>query len=254
MRANKIGGISVLLIILLFFCFYFGNENKSSVVGGYIGDVYVEFPRRTYTFIVDRTLEEGRYVIKDNLWGFRYPSMMPLTPDTRGEFMKAYRNTDWVKVAVQSRKDIPACYSYMINSFQDPAQRPLDFQVREGRNKELWNKLGSEHVPTAVMIRQPGKFFGGLSKMSVPNLQVYKERELYTGPANVYWTEKEGEPCIAIKCAYYPRRMSGENCQHFYFDRSRDLTFSMDYDSKLLPHWNEIQKTALSKFNSFIRR
>ncbi|WP_138411418.1 hypothetical protein [Stutzerimonas nosocomialis] len=254
MRSKKIGGVLVLLAISLWIYVYSGSGSRSPVIGGYVGDVYVEFPREKYTFIVDRVLEEGRHVIKDNLWGFRYPSMAPLTRDTRGEFMKAYRDTDWVRVAVHSRKDIPACYSYLISRFQDPAQKPLDFHVHRGRNRELWAKLGSEHVPTAVMIRQPGQFFGGLNKMSVPELEVYKEYELYTGAANVYWTEEEGEPCVAIRCAYYPRRLPGENCQHLYFDKNRVLRFSMRYDSKLLPHWNEIQKATLSRFESFIRR
>jgi hypothetical protein len=254
MRFKVIGGLLVFLIVsVLAYSFEEKAGAKSSVIGGYLGDVYVEFPRDRYTFIVDRDRKGDDYVINDNLWGFRYPSMTPLVRETRGEFMKAYRNTDWVKVAVHERKDIPACYAYMIRRYQDPEQKPLDFQVREW-DLELWKKLGAQHVPTAVMIRQPGQYFGGLNKMSVPDLDVYKETATYSGPANIYWMEDEGEPCVAIRCNYYPRRLPGENCQHLYFDKNRSLHFSMRYDSKLLPHWGDIQKNAMDKFESFIRK
>ena len=253
MRFKKIGCVLALLVIsLLAYCFE-GGGPKSSAIAGYVGDVYVEFPRDRYTFIVDRDKKGDDYVINDNLWGFRYPSMTPLVQATRGEFMKAYRDTDWVKVAVHERKDIPACYAYMINSYQDPGEKPLDFEVHEW-DLELWKKLGAQHIPTAVMIRQPGQYFGGLNKMSVPDLEVYKEKAIYSGAANVYWVEDEGAPCVAIRCEYYPRRLSGESCQHLYFDKKRSLRFSMRYDSKLLPHWNDIQRKTLEKFESFIRK
>lgn len=253
MKLKKIDcSLALLVFVLLFFYLNIGLSAKSSSLSGYLSSIYVEFPKNKYTFIAVREKEDGDYLIKDNLWGFRYPSMTPLVQETRGEFMKAYRDTDWVKVSVRERKNHSACYTYMVERYQNPDHKPLDFQIREGRDKLLWDKLGAQHNATAVMVRQPGQYYGGLNKISVPDLDVYREGAIYVGPANIYWAEENGAPCVAIRCTYYPKRHPGEYCEHLYFDRERSLQFSMSYDSKLLPFWVDIQRKTVETFESFI--
>ncbi len=84
-----------------------GKYVKKKPLSGYLNHVYVEFPKDRYTFLVTNDMMAGRTFITDNLWGYRYPSMEPLTQEKSGEFMKAYAHTDWIKANVKVRNYTP---------------------------------------------------------------------------------------------------------------------------------------------------
>jgi hypothetical protein len=117
---------------LLWLVFLFGRSFLYSLdviqkpaIKGYINSVHVAFPSGRYTFAVAVDKAGIKPIITDNLWGFRYPSMQPLTPDLRKQFLVDFEHTDWVKVSVRPWKsnlniDPKFCLDHAISASLSP--------------------------------------------------------------------------------------------------------------------------------------
>jgi hypothetical protein len=220
-------------------------QPPATPVDGYLNGVHVVFPPERYTFLATSRMVAGRNFITDNLWGYRYPSMAPMMPRDRADFLRAYAHTDWVKVAV---------LGYIPAADADPAVRAartcMNYTISRADQPGKAMLLSSEDA----FARDPERHFGGLHRFNAPNRPPYDDASTYGGPVHMYWDDSSGAACTLIQCSAYPRQLKGQHCDHAYIDRVRNLQFTMDYDSALLPHWRDIQDKTVAIFDSFIPR
>lgn len=212
---------------------------QKPAIKGYVNNVYVAFPFDQYTFSVAVDKTGMKPVITDNLWGFRYPSMQPLVPDLRKQFLVAFEHTDWVKVSVHP----------WINSLNIDQNSCLDHAISASLSPGGGGLL-SQISTTDSFVEKSDVYFGGLKKMSVPNKEEYKDRNKYSGPSDIYWDSQSGHACVQIVCKNYSKDY-GQYCTHTVIDTKNKLVFSFDYDSSILPGWNDVQAKVLNIFYSF---
>ncbi|WP_426100621.1 hypothetical protein [Massilia sp. TSP1-1-2] len=231
-----VGALAVLLATLR------APKAPPAPIDGYLNGRHVVFPAERYTFLATTRMVAGRRFITDNLWGFRYPSMAPMLPRERADFLRAYAHTDWIKVAVLgytpavdadlATRAARTCMNYTIAHADQPGHAML-----------LTDK--------DVFERDPQRHFGGLHRFNAPSRPPYNDARTYGGPVSMYWDDSSGAACTLIQCSAYARQLKGQHCDHTYQDRVRHLEFSMDYDSALLPHWRDIQNQTVAIFDSF---
>jgi hypothetical protein len=242
-RPAKYGLMAVIGLVMLYYL-YSVNEKPR---GGYLHSVFVQFPADRYTFLVSKKEMAGRTFITDNLWGYRYPSMEPLTPAKRGEFMTAYEHTDWVKVAVLERKNMLTPISISDSMRQRGEKLCFNDSIQRAQTPGNTIFLRGQDVYE----RKDGRYFGSLQQLAVPNKPEYHDPKKFGPPAFIYWDEGSGNACTLIMCKNYPANIEGQNCQQLYVDTKNALELSMRYDSALLPHWKDIQDKTVAIFNSF---
>lgn len=237
-------GFAVIVGLVLLFALWPVNKKSE---GGYLNSVLVQFPKDRYTFLVSKEEMAGRTIITDNLWGYRYPSMEPLTPAKRGEFMTAYEHTDWIKAAVHVRNYTPS-----------PSESEKDRNAKMCFNQSIQRKLqpGQSNFTRGqdVYIQERELYFGNLKRLSAPDKPEYQDPKQFGLPIHIYWDDSSGNACTLIMCKKYPANIEGQNCQQLFVDPATGLEFSMRYDSKLLPHWQDIQNKTVAIFDSFSKK
>ena len=226
-----------LIVLALFLGHYLSTEK-----GGFVGDTYIELPSDKYTFLVKAVRENGRNVIKDNLWGFRYPSLDPLRPIDRKEFLTM--SPGWVRVSVEPRLSSELCFESVINRYSDPARSPLDVYIYKGRKLDGYNAGDAMSVV-------PGQAFG-LRTMVVPDKKYFKDVRAYNGPQIILWDESiKPQVCTYIECVNVSANSDEQYCTQKHVDKDSRLFYSISYRRENLASWKDIQQQAMNIFKGF---
>lgn len=210
--------------------------------GGYIGSTYVEFPVDQYTFLVSIENDAGRRVVKDNLWGFRYPGFEPLTRYDRKEFMTLSPN--WIRVSVENRVNSELCFGSVVDKYIDPARTPL---ARFIDKRSFIDGYDARDVMEVSL----GRSYG-LRVMQVPEKSYLKDVRIYRGPQVILWDEdSENKACTYIACVNMSPDSGEQYCTHRYVDVSSKMYYSINYSRKNLAGWKVIQDQSKKIFKGF---
>lgn len=211
------------------------QEKTDKPIVGYINDAWFEFPADRYTFVGVIKQENGKQIITDVAWGYKYPSMQPLLHNvkSRGDFMKDWVSTDWIRVGVEYRQP----------TFT------LDGPVHAIKNGK--GILGLEKGDHYIVGKNINEF--GLYHAYLNDLKKYDGPIGITYGQNVYWYKPEDKVLTFIFCKNH-KGAAGAHCDQTTIDHVTGVVVSLDYDGKNLPYWKDIQTKTLNILHTFIKK